>query len=137
MKVYAPPKKGASSPEPIGSLSRIAKSHLALSETSGALINLSHEEMIARVNLGLGCIAVLRPSQQAYVVMMSTPNVDMMCDIVAVYKLLLRMEGAAFALKHDYELYGGSGGEGGNVKCNGNGSGNGVAAIENAGCVAE
>ncbi|KAG7668017.1 hypothetical protein Ndes2526B_g01560 [Nannochloris sp. 'desiccata'] len=95
-----------SSHEPVGSLSQVARSHLSLRKASNSLEELSNGELIARVNLSIGCIAVLRPLQQAYIMISSLPNADIGRDIVSVYRSLLRLEGADFALKHDYELPG-------------------------------
>jgi hypothetical protein len=99
-------KTGALAHEPVGSLYKIATSHIQLQQTSTSLEELSQDEIFARVHLALGCLSVLRPLQLAYFVLMSIPNLDMICDIVTVYKSLLRMEGAAFAVKHDYEITG-------------------------------
>ncbi len=90
-----------------------ATSHLELQTTSASLDELTYQDMVARVKLALGCLQCLRPMQLAYVVIGALPDYDMICDIVSVYKSLLKMEGAADAygfLKHDYEL-GGLGGD--------------------------
>jgi hypothetical protein len=104
-------KQGALPNEPVGSLSEIAKSQLALHRTVSSLEEFSMEEMIARVNLGLGCVSVLRPIQQAYLTILAIPSCDMLNGITTIYKSLLKLEGAAFDVKHDYEIENGTGGD--------------------------
>jgi hypothetical protein len=89
-----------SSHEPVGSLSQVARSHLNLHKTSASLEESTNEVLIAKVNLAIGCVAVLRPLQQAYVMISSMPNDDAICDVVNLYKSLLGLEGADLLLRY-------------------------------------
>jgi len=90
--------------QPVGSLAQVARSHLSLLKTSASLEELSNEELIARINLAVDSVAVLRPLQLAYVMISTLPHADTICDVVSMYKSLLRLEGADFVLKYDYEV---------------------------------